>query len=423
MINIQYSSNSTRAELLSRTVPESATVDAIVRDIIDNVISNGDKSLFEYAKKFDDAELSRLEVSKEEMDEAVNGTDAYFIETLKQAISNITEYHRLQCRDGFEIKRDNGVVLGQRVLPLKRVGIYVPGGTAAYPSTVLMNAIPAKLAGVEEIIMVTPPTKDGAIVNEILVAAHLAGVDRIFKIGGAGAVAALAYGTESVPAVDKIVGPGNVFVATAKRMVFGKVAIDMVAGPSEVLIIADNTARADYVAADMLSQAEHDKLASSVLITNSDILANAVAEEIEIQLSKLGRKDIARVSIENNGKIIVTGSLDEAVDISNEYAPEHLELAVEDPFAILPSVKNAGSVFLGHYTPEPLGDYFAGPNHTLPTSGTARFASPLGVDDFVKRSAYLYYTEAALKDAGERVADFADREGLTAHACSIRIRG
>ncbi len=422
MIKIQYSANSTKEELLSRVVPESAAVDNIVKGIISNVIENGDAALIEYAKRFDGAELEVLQVSDDEIEDAVKNTDEYFIETLRRAKDNIEQYHKMQVRSGFEIVKDNGVVIGQRILPLERVGIYVPGGTASYPSTVLMNAIPAKLAGVKEIIMVTPPCKDGKIKNEILAAAHIAGVDRIFKIGGAGAVAALAYGTESVPKVDKIVGPGNVFVATAKRMVFGKVAIDMIAGPSEVLIIADDSADASYVAADLLSQAEHDKLASAVLITDSESLALSVAADVESQLKRLSRSEIADVSINNNGKIIVANSISEAIELSNAYAPEHLELAVDDPFALLPLIKNAGSVFLGHHTPEPMGDYFAGPNHTLPTSGTARFASPLGVDDFIKRSSYLYYTDDALKNVCDRVADFADREGLTAHANSIRIR-
>lgn len=422
MIKIQYSANSTKEELLSRVVPESAAVDNIVKGIISNVIENGDAALIEYAKRFDGAELEVLQVSDDEIEDAVKNTDEYFIETLRRAKDNIEQYHKMQVRSGFEIVKDNGVVIGQRILPLERVGIYVPGGTASYPSTVLMNAIPAKLAGVKEIIMVTPPCKDGKIKNEILASAHIAGVDRIFKIGGAGAVAALAYGTESVPTVDKIVGPGNVFVATAKRMVFGKVAIDMIAGPSEVLIIADDSADASYVAADLLSQAEHDKLASAVLITDSESLALSVAAEVESQLQRLSRSEIADVSINNNGKIIVANSISEAIELSNAYAPEHLELAVDDPFALLPLIKNAGSVFLGHHTPEPMGDYFAGPNHTLPTSGTARFASPLGVDDFIKRSSYLYYTDDALKNVCDRVADFADREGLTAHANSIRIR-
>lgn len=422
MIKIQYAKNHTDEELLSRNVPESAAVDEIVKGIIEDVKANGDNALYEYARRFDRAELDSLAVSEEEINEAVSATDSYFIETLQNAKANIEEYHKKQLKSGYEIKKDGGIVIGQRVLPLEKVGIYVPGGTASYTSTVLMNAIPAKIANVKEIIMVTPPNKDGKIEKEILAAAKIAGVDKIFKIGGAGAVAALAYGTESVPAVDKIVGPGNVFVATAKRMVFGKVAIDMVAGPSEVLVIADDSANPVYVAADLLSQAEHDKLSSSVLITDSADLAEKVSKELEVQIPLLSRAEIARTSIDNNGKIIVTANIDEAIRLANEYAPEHLELAVDEPFKLLPSVLNAGSVFLGHYTPEPMGDYFAGPNHTLPTSGTARFASPLGVDDFIKRTSYLYYTEDELKKVSDRVADFAEREGLTAHAKSITVR-
>ncbi|MBQ7047761.1 MAG: histidinol dehydrogenase [Clostridia bacterium] len=422
MIKIQYAKNHTDEELLSRNVPESAAVDEIVKGIIEDVKANGDNALYEYARRFDRAELDSLAVSEEEINEAVSATDSYFIETLQNAKANIEEYHKKQLKSGYEIKKDGGIVIGQRVLPLEKVGIYVPGGTASYPSTVLMNAIPAKIANVKEIIMVTPPNKDGKIEKEILAAAKIAGVDKIFKIGGAGAVAALAYGSESVPAVDKIVGPGNVFVATAKRMVFGKVAIDMVAGPSEVLVIADDSANPVYVAADLLSQAEHDKLSSSVLITDSADLAEKVSKELEVQIPLLSRAEIARTSIDNNGKIIVTANIDEAIRLANEYAPEHLELAVDEPFKLLPSVLNAGSVFLGHYTPEPMGDYFAGPNHTLPTSGTARFASPLGVDDFIKRTSYLYYTEDELKKVSDRVADFAEREGLTAHAKSITVR-
>ena len=423
MIKTLYSAKCTKEELLNRTVPESAEVDAIVRDIIDTVISGGDSALFEYAKRFDKASLTALEVTEEEIDLALSRVDDDFIKTLNMARENIATFHKKQLRDGFVVKDDNGgIILGQRILPLERVGIYVPGGTASYPSTVLMNAVPARIAGVKEIIMVTPPCSDGTIMDEILAAAAIAGVDRIFKIGGAGAVAALAYGTESVPAVDKIVGPGNVFVATAKRMVFGKVAIDMVAGPSEILIVADKTANPTFVAADLLSQAEHDRLASAVLVTDSEELGLSVAKELEVQLNKLSRSDIARTSIENNGKIIITESISEAIELSNDYAPEHLELAIADPFAWLDEVKNAGSVFLGHYTPEPLGDYFAGTNHTLPTSGTARFSSPLGVDDFVKRSSYICYDKVALERVSRRVADFATREGLTAHANSITIR-
>jgi len=423
MIKVLNSLNCTKSELLSRATPESPEVDSVVLGIINDVITNGDKALFEYAKRFDKACLSVLEVSREEIDTALSRVDDYFIQTLNQAKANIEAFHTKQKREGFMLGNvGDAKALGQRVLPLERVGIYVPGGTASYPSTVLMNAIPARIAGVSEIIMVTPPCSDGSVKDEILAAASIAGVDRIFKIGGAGAVAALAYGTESVPAVDKIVGPGNVFVATAKRMVFGKVAIDMVAGPSEILIIADKTANPSFVAADLLSQAEHDRLASSVLITDCEGLAKDVVKELDKQLTELAREDIARTSIENNGKIIIVRDIDEAIELSNGYAPEHLELAVEAPFAILDKVKHAGSIFMGHYTPEPLGDYFAGTNHTLPTSGTARFSSPLGVDDFVKRSSYIMYNKNALENVSERVADFAEREGLTAHANSILIR-
>ncbi len=422
MIKTMYSKNSTKAELLSRVVPESAEVDGIVRGIIDNVIANGDKALLDYALRFDKANLTSIEVSKEEIDKALEETDSEFIEIIKAAKENIWAFHVMQKRSGFKMDKGDGIVLGQRVLPLERVGIYVPGGTASYPSSVLMNAIPARIAGVSEIIMVTPPCADGSIKKEILAVASIAGVDRIFKVGGAGAVAALAYGTESIPAVDKIVGPGNVFVATAKRMVFGKVAIDMVAGPSEILVVADSSANPAYLAADLLSQAEHDRLSSSVLVTNSEEIGKAVALELEKQLSALSREDIARTSIDNNGKIIITESIDEAIELANDYAPEHLELAVINPMDLLDKVKNAGSVFLGHYAPEPLGDYFAGPNHTLPTSGTARFSSPLGVDDFIKRTSFISYSSAALEKVSGKIAEFATREGLTAHANSITIR-
>ncbi len=422
MIEIVESSLCSRAQLLERTLPESPAVDAAVKEIIDNVVNNGDKALFEYAKKFDGADLSVLEVTRDEIDAAWENIDDDFKVTLKKASQNIENFHRMQLREGFQKDYGDGRIVGQRILPLERVGIYVPGGTASYPSTVLMNAVPAKIAGVGEIIMVTPPSKDGKIKDEILAAARLAGVDRIFKIGGAGAVAALAYGTESVPAVDKIVGPGNVFVATAKRMVFGKVAIDMVAGPSEILVVADGSSNPRFVAADLLSQAEHDKLASAVLVTDSMELAQAVSEQLEIQIPKLPRSEIARTSIDNNGKIIVVSDIAEAISISNEYAPEHLELCLDEPMKWLSQVKNAGSVFLGRYCPEALGDYFAGPNHTLPTSGTARFACPLGVDDFVKRSSYIYYTEEALCADGRRIVDFAEREGLSAHGRSVSIR-
>lgn len=391
-------------------------------EIIENIIKNGDKALFEYGKKFDKAELESLEVSEEEFEEAFRAVDDEFLDILEEAAENIREYHRHQVRDGFEIRKDNGVVLGQKVTPLEKVGLYVPGGTAAYPSTVLMDSIPAKIAGCGEIVITTPPGADGKINPVILAAARIAGVDRIFKMGGAQAVAALAYGTEAVPRVDKIVGPGNAFVAEAKRQVFGKVSIDMIAGPSEILVVADSTCEARFVAADLLSQAEHDKMASAVLVTDSYEFAEAVQEEIEKQLAVLPRQEIARTSIDNNGKIIVADDLMLAIDIANEIAPEHLELCMDNPFDYLDKVKHAGSIFMGKNCPEALGDYFAGPNHTLPTSGTARFSSPLSVDDFVKKSQYTYYTKDALGEVADKIAYFADKEGLDAHGRSAQIR-
>ena len=422
MIRIMNSKNCTRAQLLERTLPETPSVDAAVRQIIENVRQNGDKALLEYAEKFDGAKLEKLEVTAEEWEAGVALVDADFMETLRQAKANIAAFHSRQKRTDFAVTDQPGILLGQRILPLEKVGVYVPGGTASYPSTVLMDTIPARIAGVGQIIMVTPPDENGAIAPEILAAAKLAGVDRIFKTGGAGAVAALAYGTESVPQVDKIVGPGNVFVATAKRMVFGQVAIDMVAGPSEILVLADGDCDPAWVAADLLSQAEHDKLASAILVTESEELAQKVQNELERQLALLPRGRIARESIDQNGRIIITQSREESVELANAYAPEHLELCVEDPFALLPLIRNAGSVFLGKNVPEALGDYFAGPNHTLPTSGTARFASPLGVDDFVKRSSFIYYSNEALGKVADRIVDFAAREGLDAHGRSVAIR-
>ncbi|MBR3954784.1 MAG: histidinol dehydrogenase [Clostridia bacterium] len=393
-----------------------------VSDIITHVKVDGDNALFHYCEKFDHVKLDTLEVSQAEIDEAFASVDADFIEILKEAAENIRAFHLNQVRTGFEMKKADGIVLGQRVLPLAKVGVYVPGGTASYPSTVLMNVIPAKLAGVGEIIMVSPPKADGKIKAEILAAAKIAGADRIFKVGGAQAVAALAYGTQSIPFVDKIVGPGNAFVAEAKKQVFGRVAIDMIAGPSEILVIADGKSNPVFVAADLLSQAEHDKFASPVLVTDSMALAEAVQKEIEIQLSQLPREEIARISVDTRGCILVSETIEEAVELSNRIAPEHLELCVDNPFEILPLVRAAGSVFLGRYCPEALGDYFAGPNHTLPTSGTARFSSPLSVDDFVVRSAYSYYTPEALGKIGNKVAVFANREGLDAHANSVLVR-
>ncbi len=341
---------------------------------------------------------------------------------MKKAAQNIYAFHSRQVRNSFLINEKDGVVIGQKVIPIEKVGLYVPGGTAAYPSSVLMNAIPAKIAGCNEIVMVTPPSADGKVNPAILAAAKVAGVDRIFKVGGAQAVAALAYGTESVPAVDKIVGPGNAFVAEAKKQVFGKVAIDMIAGPSEILVLADATCNPTYVAADLLSQAEHDKNATAVLVTDSVELANATAEELERQLALLSREEIARTSIDNNGKIIITESFDQAIEVANALAPEHLEICVDEPFKYLDKIKHAGSIFMGKYCPEALGDYFAGPNHTLPTSGTARFSSPLSVDDFVKKTQFSYYTEEALSKVAAKVEYFAKKEGLTAHAKSAIIR-
>ena len=383
---------------------------------------NGDKALYEYCEKFDKAKLTSLEVSEEEFEEAFQAVDDEFLSIIEEAADNIREYHRHQVREGFEIRKENGIVLGQKVTPLEKVGLYVPGGTAAYPSTVLMDSIPAKIAGCGEIVITTPPGADGKINPVILAAARIAGVDRIFKMGGAQAVAALAYGTETVPRVDKIVGPGNAFVAEAKRQVFGKVSIDMIAGPSEILVVADSTCEAAFVAADLLSQAEHDKMASAVLVTDSYEFAEAVQDEIEKQLAELPRQEIARTSIDNNGKIIVADDLMLAIDVANEIAPEHLELCMDNPFDYLDKVKHAGSIFMGKNCPEALGDYFAGPNHTLPTSGTARFSSPLSVDDFVKKSQYTYYTRDALCQVADKIACFADKEGLDAHGRSAQIR-
>ena len=409
------------SEIFSRVVPKT-NVEAIVSDIIENVKANGDKALYEYCEKFDKVKLTSLEVTADEIKEAVESVPEEFLEILKKAAANITKFHQKQVRNTFIINDIPGVVMGQKVIPLDRAGLYVPGGTAAYPSTVLMDAIPAKIAGVSQVVMVTPPSKDGKVAPVILAAAYVAGVDKIFKVGGAQAVAALAYGTESVPKVDKIVGPGNAYVAEAKKQVFGQVSIDMIAGPSEILVVADKTATASHVAADLLSQAEHDKLASAVLVTDSKELAIAVADEIEKQLPKLERYEIARASIDDNGKIIVANDLSKAIDIANEIAPEHLELCVDNPFDYLDSIRHAGSIFMGKNTPEALGDYFAGPNHTLPTSGTAKFSSPLSVDDFVKKTQYTYYTKQALCEVAKDVEYFAKKEGLTAHAKSAIIR-
>ena len=408
------------SEIFARGTAETDVSD-IVADILAEVRQKGDAALLAYAKQFDKADLQALEVSEAEIDAAFQKVEPAFIAVLQQAAENIRAFHQRQVRNSFVITGD-GIVTGQKITPIAKVGLYVPGGTAAYPSTVLMDAIPAKIAGCKEICITTPALPDGSINPVILAAAKIAGVDRIFKTGGAQAVAALAYGTQSVPKVDKIVGPGNAFVAEAKRQVFGLVAIDMIAGPSEILVIADDKSNAAYVAADMLSQAEHDKMASAVLVTDSMALAEAVSAKLERQLALLPREEIARTSIEQNGKIIVADRLDDVIAVANEIAPEHLELCVDNPFDYLDKIENAGSIFMGRYCPEALGDYFAGPNHTLPTSGTARFSSPLSVDDFVKKSQYTYYTKDALGAVADQIALFAQKEGLEAHAKSVTIR-
>lgn len=409
------------SEIFARVTPE-ADVAAIVADILADVKENGDTAVKAYCAKFDKAELTSLEVTPEEIQAAISQVEPEFLDILREAAENIRSFHSRQVRNSFVIADKPGIVLGQKITPIEKVGVYVPGGTAAYPSTVLMDTIPAKIAGCPQLVMVTPPGRDGKVNPAILAAADLAGVNRIFKVGGAQAIAALAYGTESIPRVDKIVGPGNAFVAEAKKQVFGRVSIDMIAGPSEILVIADGKSNPVHVAADLLSQAEHDKLASAVLVTDSEKLAQAVQAELERQLPMLPRQEIARASIENNGKIIVAETLMAGIEIANEIAPEHLELQVDDPFSYLDAIQNAGSIFLGRSCPEALGDYFAGPNHTLPTSGTARFSNPLSVDDFVKKSQFSYYTPEALAKAADKIAAFAEKEGLRAHGRSVTIR-
>ena len=421
MIKIMKYGQVPNGEIFARVTP-AVNVEDIVTDIIANVRRSGDKALLEYNLKFDKAELTSLQVTEEEIEAAFAAVEPKFLAILEQAAENIRAFHSRQVRNSFVIAEKPGIVLGQKVTPIENVGIYVPGGTAAYPSTVLMDSIPAKIAGCSQIVMVTPPGSDGKINPVILAAAKIAGVDKIFKVGGAQAIAALAYGTESVPKVDKIVGPGNAFVAEAKKQVFGMVSIDMIAGPSEILVIADGKSNPAHVAADLLSQAEHDKLASAVLVTDCEALAQAVSEELERQIPLLPRAEIARASIDVGGKIIVAESLMSGIEIANEIAPEHLELMVDDPFSYLDAVKHAGSIFMGRNCPEALGDYFAGPNHTLPTSGTARFSSPLSVDDFVKKSQFTYYTADALSAVAESIDYFAGKEGLQAHGKSVMIR-
>ena len=409
-------------QILNRDIRAEADVEATVDAIIADVRARGDAALKDYARKFDHAELADLRVSQAEIDEAFAAVEPDFVETLRMAADNIRAFHEQQVHKDILFERAPGVLLGQKYTPIEKAGVYVPGGTAAYPSTVLMDVIPAKVAGVKQIVMTTPAGPDGKVNPAILAAAVTAGIDLIFKTGGAQAVAALAYGTQSIPAVDKIVGPGNIYVATAKRKVFGTVGIDMIAGPSEILVLADGKSDPAWVAADLLSQAEHDKLASPVLVTDSMDLAKAVQAELEVQIPRLPRAAIARASVEANGKIVVAENLDLAIDAVNIIAPEHLEICLDDPFAVLSRIKNAGSIFMGRNVPEALGDYFAGPNHTLPTSGTARFSSPLSVDDFVKKSSFIYYTRDALGQVKDRIADFAEHEGLHAHARSVTIR-
>ena len=421
MIRIYQYGEVASGEIFSRMKPET-DVASVVSEIIASVAANGDRALYEYTERFDRAVLTSLTVSREEIAEAAASADPEFLRILEKAAANIRKFHERQKRNSFIINDERGIVTGQKVIPLDRVGLYVPGGTAAYPSTVLMDAIPAKIAGCGEIVMTTPPRADGTVDPAILAAASVAGVDRIFKIGGAQAIAALAFGTETVPRVDKIVGPGNAFVAEAKKQVFGRVSIDMIAGPSEILIVADGKTDPAVAAADLLSQAEHDRMASAVLVTDSAGFASSVSAEIERQIPLLERAEIARASIDANGKIIVADSIERAIGIANEIAPEHLELCLDNPFDYLDEVWNAGSVFMGRHCPEALGDYYAGPNHTLPTGGTARFSSPLSVDDFVKKMQYTYYTADALNAVAEDVAFFARKEGLTAHARSALIR-
>ena len=422
MIRIEDSSEVHISEILKRDAGEMPDVDAAVKAIIEAVRERGDAALLDYSEKFDKVRPESLSVSEEEIEAAVLRTDEYFLDTLRMARENIIDFHERQKRGNYIVNENEGIILGQRTMPLEKVGIYVPGGTARYPSSVLMNALPAKVAGVKDIVMVSPCKPDGKIPEIILAAARLAGVTKIFKTGGAQAISALAYGTESIPKVDKITGPGNIYVATAKRMVCGVVDIDMFAGPSEILVIADGSCDARFVAADMLSQAEHDEMSAAILVTDSRHLAEAVKKEIEVQIASLDRARIARASIEGNGRIIVVADMAEAVAISNAIAPEHLEICARDPFSLLNGIKHAGSVFLGKNVPEALGDYFAGPNHILPTGGAARFSSPLGVDDFIKKSNFIYYTKDALEKVSGRVVDFAEREGLTAHSRSVSIR-
>ena len=410
------------SELKDREEEVKEEVLKSVSNILEDVKKNGDKALQSYTEKFDRVLLDDFEVSIEELDECFIKVEKNFIDNLEEAKKNIEYYHNAQKSRGFILNKDNGIFLGQRVIPLDSVGVYVPGGTAAYPSSVLMNVIPAKVAGVKEIIMITPPNKEGKLNPYIGVAAKVAGVSKIYKVGGAQGIAALANGTESIPKVDKIVGPGNIFVATAKRLVFGKVDIDMIAGPSEILVVADENANPKYIAADLMSQAEHDRLASSILVTTSKQLYEEIEKELETQIKDLDRKEIIEEALKNYGKAIICNSIDECIEVSNRFAPEHLELMAENPMELLGKIRHAGSVFLGNNTPEPVGDYFGGTNHVLPTNGTARFYSALSVDSFIKKSSFLYYSEEAIKRDGEKIINIANKEGFTAHANSVKVR-
>lgn len=421
MIKIMDAAQVSLSDILSRT-EDTRDISGIVSGIIADVRQNGDAALLRYAKEFDHADLDALEVPQSQLNQALTALPPTLRAILEEAAANIRSFHKRQVQNGFIINETPGIILGQKVTPIEKVGIYIPGGTAPLPSTVLMDCIPAKIAGCPQILMVSPPTCSGDIHPAILAAAKIAGVDRVFRCGGAQAVAALAYGTETIPQADKIVGPGNAFVAEAKRQVFGKVGIDMIAGPSDILVIADGKSNVRQIAADLLSQAEHDKNAAAVLITDSADLAHAVAAEIEIQLADLPRQEIARASIDVNGKIIITQDIPEAVRIANALAPEHMELCLDAPFDYLDQVKNAGSIFLGRSCPEAVGDYFAGANHTLPTNGTARFSNPLSVEDFVKKSQFIYYTGDALADAAPKIAAFARQESLEGHARSALAR-
>lgn len=409
-------------ELKKRSGETSKKVEQTVSEIIENVKENGDKAVKDYTLKFDGSLPEYYEVPRDVINDALDEAEQEFVDALLNAMENIADFHNRQREQGFINPKENGVILGQRIRGLERVGLYVPGGTAAYPSSVLMNAIPAKIAGVKEIIMVTPPCKDGTPNKDILVAAAICGVDRVFLSGGAQAIAALAYGTESIPKVDKIVGPGNIYVATAKKLLYGVVDVDMIAGPSEILVLADETANPKFAAADLMSQAEHDVLASSILVTTSEKIADETIKEIERQVQTLSRKDIIEKSLNDFGAVIITDCRHCAVELANEIAPEHLEVLMKNPMELLGSLDNAGSIFLGNYASEPLGDYYAGPNHVLPTSGTARFFSPLGVSSFIKRSSYIYYTEDALREAKDDIILVAEKEGLTAHANAIKVR-